>query len=260
MMKKILLLSVACVSLLVLSPKTWAQDAEATKTLFGDFLKEYDFEVTGSATLDYYSRYVWRGQYLDTDGVLQPGASVSAKGFTAGYWGSFDAENRDALNSDESDYYAQYTYTYDILSITGGHTWYGFPGGHTNTKEFYGSLSLATFLTPTLYFAHDYDEGENNADGDGNYYSLSLSQSVPLIKNPGVSLELGVTGGYIDGQWLAGEGFHVTPTVGVKIPVTANFSLTPTFGYNATFEDLRDSAIGNAKNKVFGGVKSSFAF
>ena len=78
-----------------------AQDAEAPKTLFGDFLKDHDIEVTASGTIDYYSRYVWRGQYLDRDNVIQPGFSFTVKGFTIGYWANFDMENKDSLPAAE---------------------------------------------------------------------------------------------------------------------------------------------------------------
>ncbi len=232
---------------------------ETPKSIFGDELKSLG--ITGSVTMDYYNRYVWRGQYLDRDEVLQPGVSLSAKGFTVGYWGNWDLENSDALMSDESDYYVSYAYTFDKLTLTGGHTWYGFRETHTSSKEFFVSLGVAVPLSPVFSFYRDYEDGKDlNTDGSGNYYSLSLSQSIMIEKKYGISLELGSTFGYIDGQWLSGTGEHITPTAGIKIPLTSNVAIIPNVGYNVTFGDLKDPNIGNQEKKFFYGVKSSFTF
>jgi hypothetical protein len=244
--------------------KALAEDAvePAPKTLLGDYLKEKGISITSSATLDFYDKYVWRGQYLDTDPVVQPGISFSSYGVTVGYWGSLPmGSTSDTLNSQESDFYLSYAYTFDPVTLSAGHTWYEFPGGSTSSKEFYFSASLATLLTPTFAFYHDYEDGKTlNTDKTGNYYTLSIAHSVPLLPEYNVSLELGATYGYIDGQWLSGTGSHFTPTVGVKLPLTANLSVTPTLGYNWTMGDLEDSNIGNQESKLFGGVKSSMTF
>lgn len=237
----------------------WAEDAG--KTLLGGFLKEKGIEVTGSATMDVYDKYVWRGQYLDKDTVLQPGVSFSAKGFTVGYWSSFDMENQDALLSDESDYYASYTHGVGPVNLTVGHTWYDFPETNTSSKEVYVTAALNTFLAPTISVMHDYEDGKNlNTDKDGNYYVFSLSHSLPLSQNYGAALDLQASVGYVDGQWLSGEGWHITPTAGLKLPLTANLTMTPFVGYNAPFGDLEDPAIGNQKDKVFGGIKTTCTF
>lgn len=264
-MKKLRLLVLLLISAWVVLPvaAVRAQDAEeGPKTLLGDFFKEHDIALTGSGTLDYYDKYVWRGQYLDTDGVLQPGVSLSAKGLTVGYWGSYDMENTDTLTSDESDVYVSYTYTFEnIASLTGGHTWYAFPEYNTSSKEFFFTLAFPVLLSPSLSFFHDYEDGkELNTDGTGNYYNLNLSYSLPLFQQHGVSLELATAVGYVDGQWLSGQGWHVTPTLGLKIPLTPNVSITPTIGYNIPFEDLEDPAIGNQPDRLFGGVKTAFTF
>lgn len=220
-----------------------------------------DVGITGTTELAYYSEYIWRGQNLDHDSVLQPGFSLSAKGFTFGYWGSYDMENQDILASDESDYYLTYTYEISPLSITLGHTWYDFPEANTSSKEYSIALGWDTFLSPVLTFAHDYEDGKNlNTDKDGNYLSLALSHSFTLNKRYGITLDLGGTVGYIDGQWLSGEGEHFTPTLGFTIPLTKSLTISPMIGYNIPFGDLKKSDIGNQDARFFGGVKASVAF
>ncbi|MGE0269464.1 MAG: hypothetical protein AB7S78_13525 [Candidatus Omnitrophota bacterium] len=258
------ILSLTLVLFLGLSvlPKTCtAEDMDEPPTLFGSFLKDMGVEISGGATMDYYDRYVWRGQYLDRDSVLQPGISFSTLGFTVGYWGSFDMENGDSLTSDESDYYVSYGYTLDPVTVSVGHTWYDFPEYDGSSKEFFVSVAVDTLLSPTFSVFHDYEDGKDlNTDGDGNYYTLALSHSVPLCEKTGIALDLGLTFGYVDGQWLSGEGTHLTPTIGLNIPLTPNLTIIPTIGYNAPMGDLEDADIGNQEDKVFGGIKTAFAF
>lgn len=230
-------------------------------TLFGDLLKKYEINPTGSVTLDYYNRYAWRGQYLDRDGVFQPGISMSASGFTVGYWSSWDMEGQDPLASNESDYYASYSYTYGPVTLTGGHTWYQFPGTSTSSKEYFVSAGLpGVLLSPVFTFYHDYEDGKDIGQGRGNYYSLALSHTLDIYKRYGISLTLGTTVGYIDHQWLNGRGYHITPTAALNIPVNKNFIVSPTIGYNITGADLKDTAIGNQESHSFGGVHSVITF
>lgn len=251
---------------IILTPvKAMAQE-ETPKTVFGDFLKEKGIEVTGGGTLDFYDKYVWRGQYLDTDAVVQPGFSLSSKGFTVGYWGSLPLEKSDALNSDESDFYIAYAYTLMPdsavpVTLSAGHTWYQFPAGPTSSKEFSFGVALGTLLAPSFTYYHDYEDGKDlNNDGSGNYYVLGISHSLPIVPEYNISLELAMQYGYIDGQWLNGTGSHLTPTIGLKVPLMANLTVTPTIGYNITMGDLEDENIANQESKFFGGVKSSYTF
>ncbi len=273
MLRRLIFNSIAFIllaSAFILTPavKSWSEEPAAPaaeestpKTVFGNFIKDMGLEITGSGTMDFYDKYVWRGQYLDRDAVVQPGFSFSAKGFTVGYWGSFPLEKGDALDSSESDYYVSYAYTINPVTLSVGHTWYQFPGGSTSSKEVYVSAALATFLSPSITFFHDYEDGADlNTDGSGNYWLLSIAQSVPLIKEYNISLELGMQFGYVDGQWLSGQGEHLTPTAGIKVPLTANLTVTPTIGYNIPFGDLEDENIGNQEAKFFGGVKTAYAF
>ncbi len=249
------------------APETAEAPAEEPVYLVSDLMKKYNINFSGSTTLDFFSSYIWRGQSLDRDSVVQPGISFSLNELTVGYWGNWDVDSRDTLSSGESDYYVSLTKAItDYLTVSVGHTWYGFPGYHTNSKEIYASVTLTTLpLTPVFFFAHDYDEGKINLmtgerNGESNYYALSLSQSIPLIAKYGTSLELGTTIGYVDHQWLAGQGWHVTPSVGLKIALAKNITITPTMGYNFPLEDLKDPNIGNQNNKFFSAVKTAYSF
>ena len=243
-----------------LEAATPAPAEEGTKTILGELFKEYNINPSGSVTLDYYNRYVWRGQYLDRDGVFQPGISLTAQNFTVGYWSNWDMRNTDALHSNESDYFVSYAYPMDNVTLTGGYTWYSFPGSGTSSKEYFISAGISTALSPVFTFAHDYEDGKDLGQGDGNYYSLGLSHSIDIEKQYGISLTLGTTLGYIDHQWINGRGWHFTPTAALNIPVTKSMTIAPTIGYNVPGGDLKDPNIGNQEKHVFGGVHTVINF
>ncbi len=71
------------------------------------------YEIEGSATVDIYNKYIWRGFALDTDPVIQPGFNLSGYGFTISYWGSYDASQDDTAGSDEQDFTIDYTYEFE---------------------------------------------------------------------------------------------------------------------------------------------------
>jgi hypothetical protein len=48
-------------------------------------------------TIDFYSKYVWRGQNLVDDWVLQPGVSSTFGNFTLGVWGNVDMTKKSGI-------------------------------------------------------------------------------------------------------------------------------------------------------------------
>lgn len=232
----------------------------STATLFGDLFKKYNINPSGSVSLDYFSRYVWRGQYLDRKSVFEPGVSITANGLTVGYWSNWDVTSNDPINSGESDYYLSYAYTVGLVTLSAGHTWYGYPGTGTSSKEFYFSAGLNTFLSPTIAIYHDYEDGKKFGMGDSDYFDLTLSQTEDLYKPYGITYTLGTTLGYVDHQWVDGTGWHFTPTAAINIPINKNLTISPTIGYNFTTGALHDAGIGNYEDHFFGGVHSVVNF
>jgi len=231
-----------------------------TNTLFGDLLKKYNIAPTGSVSLDYFSRYVWRGQYLDRKSVFEPGVSITANGLTVGYWSNWDVTSNDPIDSGESDYYLSYAYTIDNITLSAGHTWYGYPGTGTSSKEFYFSAAWNVFLTPTIAVYHDYEDGRKFGKGDSDYFDLTLSQTEDLYKPYGITYTIGGTIGYVDHQWVDGTGWHFTPTLAINLPVNKNMTVSPTVGYNITTGALHDPNIGNFQDDIFGGVHTVVNF
>jgi hypothetical protein len=213
--------------------------------------------VTLSVQSGVSSKYIWRGFKLDGDPVLQTGVSAGAYGFTGTVWGSLDAVNDDALNSDEVDYIVDYTYAIDTsYSLSAGHTFYKFPGYDGESREFYIGAGMSTLLSPKLLWYRDYGD-EENGGGDGDYYVLNLSHS---IKAPDSSVSVDLSGhmGYNSGLFIAGKGWDAAFSAGLGIPLTSKCSLSPSISYSMPFGDLKDEGDGNQDNEFYAGALLTF--
>ena len=204
------------------------------------------------------SKYVWRGFLLDDDPVMQPGIYLSAYGFTASLWGSYDIDGNDSLSSDEVDYSLDYTYQFDRFSLSVGHTYYDFPAADLFSREVYIGAGVDTFLSPTVTWYYDYGE-ETDGGADGHYVSLEISHSVALGENP-VTLDLSGLVGYNNEFFILGDGGHVALGMGLSIPLTEKCSLSPNVNYSIPFGDLEDSNDGNQSDEIYSGVTLAFSF
>lgn len=219
-----------------------------------------ELKLEGSATLDVYDKYLWRGFTLDTDPVIQPGISIGGYGFTLSSWSSFDVSNSDALTSDETDIIIDYTYAFESVSVSVGHTTYNFPGSGLRSKEWYCGVSLPDVLfSPKMTVYDDYGK-EENGGGDGQYVNLGVSYSIPVISAPEISLDLAAAVGLNHELFIAGDGGDYLLSAGLRIPLTKNAVFVPKIGYAAPFGDLKSADDGNQKSRTYGGVSLAVSF
>ena len=210
-------------------------------------------DVSGELTVDFYSRYVWRGFMLDNDPVVQPGFSLSAYGITASFWGSFDARNRDELASDEVDFTLDYAKEFDGFSVSVGVTHYAFPGGDSYSDEVYAGIAFDVFLSPQVTVYHDYGD-EAQGGGDGQYIHLAVGHSITLEETYGTTFDLSAGVGFNNELFIAGTGGDYAVSAGLTIPLSAAFSLRPTVGYTMPFGDVKAASDGGQKNRFYSGI------
>jgi hypothetical protein len=244
----------------------------SAETLFGDYLADKGLEIEVSASVDMYSKYVWRGFLLDDDPIVQPAVTISSGIFEGGFWGSWDVTNDDTLKSDEVDGWLGVAFDlgfidedYVFIGVTAGHTWYAFPEGDTgladgsHAEEFYIGLSLDTFLSPYFTWYGDYsDEGSGGADG--NYYMFGIGHSFTLSEDYGITLDVGQEIGLNNEAFIVGDGGYSLTTVGMTLPLSDNVTLAPMIAYSAPFGDLEDSSDGNQDDEFYAGASLGFSF
>ena len=233
--------------------------------VYAEGLLPSDIEI--SSTLDFYSDYVWRGFTLDRDPVIQPGVSISAKGFTYSFWGSWDMDNNEGGQSDEIDQVLDYTVGLtDVISISLGHTFYDFPDSNTYSKEFYLGVGLTKIpvidfpLGTSLTYYRDYGD-QNNGGGLGSYLSLDSSYGYVLFEDLGVTLDLGVHFGYNRKLFISGtSGYDAGVTLGLTLPLKDNLTMSPTISYAVPLADLEERSDGNQDERFYTGVSLAYSF
>ena len=118
-------------------------------------------KVKFSASADYYSKYIWRGQVLDNKSVFQPAVSASIYGFTGTLWGNMNLNNNDKIVPDNGSEFSEFDWALDYtnalpgidgVNFSVGTIYYRFPNQvYKPTTEVYGGLSLSNIpLSPSF--------------------------------------------------------------------------------------------------------------
>lgn len=224
------------------------------------------------AGLTFETKYIWRGQLMVEDPVLQPEASLSKYGLTLSWWANFSTAS-DQNKWTEHDYTVDYTFnigearkflnidegSIEFINPFGfsfGHIFYVFPeasGKNFHSEEFYLSSSYDCFFQPFVTWYVDY------ARGAGSYVEFGIAPSVDLEN--GISAGAGVTFGYNAGQW--GYGYKFAPMLlsgEISIPILKYFTVTPNINYSVALDRTRKDGGLAYGSEFYGGVKVSVAY
>ncbi len=233
----------------------------STTTVFAEE-GNLEFEFTS----DFNGKYIWRGQNLDDDPVLQPGLSASYKGLTAAIWGNLELTNINGNSGDfsEVDYSLDYSATVpgsEDLGFSIGTMYYDFPGTTVpGTTELYWGFSLSAPLSPSVTFYHDIDEA------DGLYVSLGLGHSVEKILELGpevpVGMEIGASFGWGDNSynkyyWGLSDSSANDLTLSAAFPFEiGGWTVNPSFNYvTLVSSDIKKTnAYGTDDDLFFVGI------
>lgn len=232
---------------------------------------------TVDASLDLSTQYNWRGIPVVDDPVAQPSVTLNYEGFALNWWANYDLSDGDgsptARDNDfsEHDITFSYTYTYDLLSLTGGVIYYYFPNvpGDDDTAEVFLGATYDVFLAPTFTAYYDFDSVE------GWYLDAGISHSIPLPQvDENLSLDLAADLGWMSsdmgGFYFAGnpkgaeDGFS-----NVSASATLNYTVNEHFnvawfvaGSHIIADGFGDSveAGGNNETNFWTGVSFGFSY
>ena len=223
-------------------------------------------EVSGSAYLGVYDKYLWRGYDLsNSQPVAQGGVNLSTNGFTLSYWsnvqlsnGCVDGEDC-ALQSDEvteTDITLDYTHDFGPVKMSVGDIYYNFnvPG---NTHELYLGITGNVLLSPTVKAYYDWDLADD-LDLDGFYYTVGVSHSfAPMEK---LALAVGALAGYNDESPFVGDytdWSNYELSASATYAITDQISITPSFVYSSPISDDAKEAIDS---EMVSGLTVSLSF
>ena len=233
--------------------------------------------VTAALDVPVLSAYVWRGQVLNDEAVLQPSLTVSKNGFSINAWanynaaGSYSGDNEGKFS--EMDLTASYSYSAGPATLGLGIAQYTFPNqtietetgtaAYPETSEVFASIGLPEIpLAPTLTVYRDLDVIE------GFYAVLGIGHSFTLTDNASLVASASLGAGdkdYNTGYFGEDKDALNDANVGLALPIAVleNLTIKPAVSYTY----LPDSEIGDAgeaiygdDNQLVGSVTASYAF
>lgn len=226
-------------------------------------------DVSVGVAADFYSKYIWRGQNVVDDWVLQPSASIGYMGFTGSIWGNSDIRGDvvDDWEFNEIDYAIDYSNTLpgqEKLGFSLGFIYYDFPNtAFDATTEFYAGLSVDVPLSPAVKWFYDFDEA------DGSYILFSVGHTVEKIKEWredcycdlvfGASVAY-ATDGYNDFYFGVDDGALNDLNLSAGLPICiGSLTIKPSITYSMMIDDDVRAATGKSDN-LWGGVSLAYSF
>lgn len=220
-------------------------------------------KVSGFASVDVMSNYVWRGIKSTPGMAVQPSVGITYGSFSTNLWANYDAKNEEQT---ETDLTLDYGFSFDKVSLNVGYIYYAFEGLN-DTQEFYVAAGYDMILKPKLTVYYDFDEG------NGAYIVASVGHSFNLTKD--IPLNLGASASYNVNNKIMGSpdgieedfsDFYIGElTASVGIPVAKNISITPKIAYSFALSDDAEDAIkgvnyGKDSSILYGGLNLTLSF
>ncbi len=203
--------------------------------------------VTGGATVDFMSHYVWRGFLLTDSFSFQPTAWAKVGDVTVSSWSTW-AEGQDGGPLMEHDLTVDYSKGFGNTTLSVGYINYLFPAIDEGsvTNEFYVGSAFATTLNPTVKAYFDVHEGK------GTYLNFGVSQPVALGSN--LTMTPGFAIGYNHKQWIDESAWNdANFSLKFAIPVNGHFTLGPAIYYSKGLNDA-------IPDQFYGGVSVVTSF
>ena len=201
-------------------------------------------DVSIGASADIMSKYVWRGQNLVDDWVLQPSISVGYKNLTASFWSNLDLTDENGFEGEfsEIDLTLDYSNQFpgiDFLSYSLGFINYDFPvkSGADDTWEIYWGLGLDAPASPSVTVYHDVDEAA------GTYVSFGIGHSMENLTDSGLGVDLSASigwgsSGYNKTYWGPDDSELNDLVLSVALPFeVAGYTVTPSVNYITLISD-----------------------
>jgi len=219
-------------------------------------------QISGFASVDLMSNYVWRGQKLSNSWVIQPSVGITYGGFGTNLWANYDT---DLNEHTETDLTLDYNFSVDKFSFDAGYIYYALDGTD-DTQELYLSVGYDLLLSPTLTIYYDFDEG------NGAFIVASIGHSFDLGKN--IPLEVGASASYNINNKVMGfdeDGddfsnfYNAELSSSVSISITKALSVTPKIAYSFPLSNDAKEAISSIsddgdKDIFYGGINLTLSF
>jgi len=222
-----------------------------------------ELDLDASASVDIFDKYVWRGQQVGNQTVIQPSATIGQSGYSFNIWGNMPITKNDSSgkpwNIQEFDYTFDYSGSYEKFSYSGGFIIYDFPNTlNLTAHEIYGTVGYDTFLSPSL----EIYKGTYKATGF--YIKAVIEHSIELTET--LALDLGSSLAWADNQYNktyfngAPAGFNDF-ILSAALPIDiGGVPLVPSLSYVTLMDDKVRAGHGPKSDNWILGLGSAIEF
>lgn len=228
--------------------------------------------VSLDISTDYATKYIWRGQNVNDESVLQPNIGFSAYGFSGSIWANIDLTNGSQTIPNNAGEFQEIDYALDYSNSVPGLEKLGFSVGtihylFTNTEsisttEVYGGVSLDIPSSPFFTWYGDVNAIE------GSYLQFGFGHTIEKwAGNSDYYLDLDLSGtfaygtrSYNNGYFGIDEGDWNDFTLGIGVPITLKYlTITPKFNLSTMLSEQIGKATYERTNSWFSlGFSKSF--
>ena len=185
-----------------------------------------------SASVDYNSKYVFRGFTFSETPVIQTTVIANQGDVSVIGFANVDAQTRELTEADVTLEYTKPIGKNATLSL--GYTYLGLPTtDFKKTQEVYAGITIENSLKPTLRVFHDFDKGK------GTYTEFSLSKEFNIGSQP---ISVSTTLGHNDHYFREGSGFsQLELNINAPIQLGKNTTIFPKIKYSKSLcpEDFK---------------------
>ncbi len=237
-----------------------------------------------SLDVEYYSSYVWRGQVLNSESVLQPAFSASADfGLSLSAWGNMDLTDKADCRGEFTEVDLTVEYELPLTGLFGasvGLIEYLFPKegdctdeppeGHpdipdrtdSDTREVFIAMGLDVMLSPTLTLYYDVDEV------NGFYGNFELGHEIALTEQLalGLSASIGMGGRDYNDYYFGKKSIALNDlnlSAGLAYAFTEDLSASAAIRYTTLLDgSIRDggSEIYDNEDRIYGNISAAYSF
>lgn len=216
------------------------------------------------AAVGVHSEYVWRGQIVTAEAVLQPEVTVGALGLSCGAWGNVDLTDANGFETSlaETDWSVGYAVSLPLVSLGAGFIRYDYPSrGPQDTSELYVGGEAHVALSPHLWVYRDVDVVEGTYVNVGGSWDRSLGEATALE----IAADLGWgSAGYVRGFFGPDQAGVGDLTVAARLPwrPLPPLTVTPQVSFATLLGDAKEAVDerGDDTATVFYGVTARVGF
>jgi len=209
------------------------------------FVSSVSAEISLSGNVYANGKYIWRGQNLGNAEATSYDLTLGFAGVNLVLFGNMDSI-RDHKTT-ELDVTLNYGTNFGIMGISGGYTYYTFPGLEPDSsQEIYLTLVADVLLQPSISVYGDF------ASGNGTYILFSAGHSFDIKS---ATVNVGASVGYNVNQWTGSTGFSDLPiSVTTIVPLGEKISLSQKVVASFSLDQT------NYSNEFYGGISIAYKF